>query len=68
MSKGIDYPSIDELLTKFNSKYKLAYLAGVLAKYIKEEKLEFDSSDYQCKSPIGIALEEILKGNLKSNI
>ena len=36
--EGLRYPSIDNLLTKIDSKYKLAYASAKRAKIIKEEE------------------------------
>ena len=36
-NEGLRYPSIDDLLTKIDSKYKLAYTAAKRAKIIKKE-------------------------------
>lgn len=53
------YPSVDALLEKIDSKYKLAYVAAKRAKIIEEE--EYTSyDDCQCVKPVGQALEEIL--------
>ncbi|MBP5343063.1 DNA-directed RNA polymerase subunit omega [bacterium] len=60
--EGLRYPSIDDLLTKIDSKYKLAYTAAKRAKIIKEE--EYSSMEElggsECATPVGMALEEIL--------
>lgn len=55
---GLRYPSIDDLLTKMNSKYKLAYTSAKRAKIIKEE--DDVIIDHSCCKPVGIALEEII--------
>ncbi len=60
---GLRYPSIDNLLTKIDSKYKLAYAAAKRAKIIKED--EYVSIDPKCSKPVGIALEEILEGKVQ---
>lgn len=57
--EGLRYPSIDDLLTKIDSKYKLAYASAKRAKIIKEE--EYTPIDPTCSKPVGIALEEILE-------
>lgn len=59
---GLRYPSIDDLLTKIDSKYKLAYASAKRAKIIKED--EYVSIDPKCSKPVGIALEEILVGKV----
>ena len=60
--EGLRYPSIDNLLTKIDSKYKLAYASAKRAKIIKEE--EYIAIDPKCSKPVGIALEEILAGKV----
>ncbi len=55
---GMRYPSIDKLLSKIDSKYKLVYAASKVAHIIEAEKLKVDGT--QCVKSIGIALEEIL--------
>ncbi|MEC9484982.1 MAG: DNA-directed RNA polymerase subunit omega [Candidatus Izemoplasma sp.] len=59
---GLRYPSIDNLLTQIDSKYKLAYASAKRAKKIKE----FDdvTIEHKCSKPVGIALEEILEGKI----
>jgi DNA-directed RNA polymerase subunit omega len=59
---GLRYPSIDDLLTHIDSKYKLAYASAKRAKKIKE----FDdvSIDAKCAKPVGVALEEIIEGKI----
>ncbi|RJX25688.1 MAG: DNA-directed RNA polymerase subunit omega [Acholeplasma sp.] len=59
---GMRYPSIDKLLSKIDSKYKLVYAASKVAHIIETEKLSVDGS--QCVKSIGIALEEILNGRV----
>ena len=56
--EGLRYPSIDNLLTKIDSKYKLAYASAKRAKIIREE--DNVSIDAKCSKPVGQALEEIL--------
>jgi DNA-directed RNA polymerase subunit omega len=60
--EGLRYPSIDDLLTHIDSKYKLAYASAKRAKKIKE----FDdvTIEEKCSKPVGIALEEILEGKI----
>jgi DNA-directed RNA polymerase subunit omega len=60
---GMRYPSIDLLLEKIDSKYKLAYAASLRAKSIEEEK----GSTIKCKcvKPVGQALEEIIADKVK---
>ncbi len=59
---GMRYPSIDKLLSKIDSKYKLVYAASKVAHIIETEKLSVDGA--QCVKSIGIALEEILNGRV----
>ncbi len=62
-TEGMRYPSIDKLLTKIDSKYKLAYAASKRAKII-EEKNDL-SIECRCVKPVGQALEEILEEKIK---
>jgi len=55
---GMRYPSIDKLLDKIDSKYKLVYAASKVAKIIDEKDLIID--DAKCVKSVGVALEEIL--------
>lgn len=61
--EGLRYPSIDNLLTKIDSKYKLAYASAKRAKIIKEE--EYTAVDPKSSKPVGVALEEILEDKVK---
>lgn len=56
--EGLRYPSIDNLLTVVDSKYKLAYIAAKRAKIIKKD--EYSSVENKCVKPVGKALEEVL--------
>lgn len=60
---GMRYPSIDSLLEKIDSKYKLVYAASKVAEIIDREKLVIE--DAKCVKSVGIALEEILKDRVK---
>ena len=62
---GMRYPSVDELLKKIDSKYKLAYAAAKRAKIIEQENGWSSLEDPLCDKPIGIALEEILEDKPK---
>lgn len=62
-TEGLRYPSIDNLLTKIDSKYKLAYASAKRAKIIKEE--DYISVDAISSKPVGVALEEILQDKVK---
>ncbi len=55
---GMRYPSIDNLLAKIDSKYKLVYAASKVAKIIDEEKLTIEGA--KCVKSVVMALEEIL--------
>lgn len=55
---GMRYPSIDQLVNKSKSKYKLVIGAAKRAKEITKDKKHLVSNPYNTKS-IGIALEEI---------
>lgn len=56
---GMRYPSVDKLLDKVDSKYKLAYIAAKRAKIIEEEQY-CATEESICAKPVGQALEEIL--------
>ncbi|MDY0074551.1 MAG: DNA-directed RNA polymerase subunit omega [Acholeplasmataceae bacterium] len=60
---GMRYPSIDKLLSKIDSKYKLVFAASRVAHILESEKLKVDGA--QCVKSIGIALEEILNGRVE---
>lgn len=60
---GLRYPSVDDLLTKIDSKYKLVYAAGKVAGIIERDRIRIDEA--KCVKPIGIALEEILKDRVE---
>ncbi len=58
---GMRYPSVDMLLEKVDSKYKLAYLAAKRAKIIEEEEgYTAEGVEVICDKPVGQALEEVL--------
>ena len=59
------YPSVDSLLEKIDSKYKIAYISAKRARQIVDEgqsQLDFVEGLPIAKSskPVGMALEEIL--------
>ncbi len=60
---GMRYPSIDKLLEKIDSKYKLVYAASKVARIIEDEKLQVENA--QCVKSIGVALEEILNNKVE---
>ncbi|WAN63546.1 DNA-directed RNA polymerase omega subunit [Candidatus Phytoplasma rubi] len=59
--EGLNYPSIDELLKRIDSKYKLAYLSSKIAHVIEENKL--DVYDIEGNKILSKALSEIVNGN-----
>lgn len=63
----LDYPSIDDLLNKVNSKYSLSILASKRAHEL-EGKIENAHGelleDYQSVSYLGKALEEIASADV----
>ena len=56
--EGMRYPSIDKLLNKIDSKYKLVYAASKVSEILEKKKLVV--IDAKCEKSVGIALEEIL--------
>lgn len=60
-SDGMRYPSVDKLLEKVDSKYKLVYISAKRARIIEEENY-CPLEDSICDKPVGKALEEILAG------
>lgn len=60
--EGLRYPSIDLLLEKIDSKYKLAYAAALRAKALKEHDDSVIKA--KCSKPVGIALEEVQGGKV----
>lgn len=62
--EGMRYPSVDKLLEKVDSKYKLAYIAAKRAKIIEEENY-CAAEDSICAKPVGQALEEILEDKVE---
>ncbi len=60
-TEGMRYPSVDKLLDKVDSKYKLAYIAARRARVIEDEQ-GYIAEDINsiCAKPVGQALEEIL--------
>lgn len=55
---GMRYPSIDVLLEKIDSKYKLVYAASKVAEIIDREEIEIEEA--KCLKSVGVALEEII--------
>jgi DNA-directed RNA polymerase subunit omega len=61
---GMRYPSIDKLLEKVDSKYKLAYISAKRAKIIESEQY-IAIENPKCVKPVGQALEEILEDKVR---
>ena len=61
---GMRYPSIDKLLEKIDSKYKLVYASSKRAKIIEEEN-HIAIENPKCVKPVGQALEEVLEDKVK---
>ena len=61
---GMRYPSIDKLLEKIDSKYKLVYASSKRAKIIEEENY-IAIENPKCVKPVGQALEEVLEDKVK---
>ena len=59
---GLNYPTIDVLLEKIDSKYKLVYAASKVAHMIERENL--DIKDAKSVTSVGKALEEIVNGKV----
>jgi DNA-directed RNA polymerase subunit omega len=59
---GLRYPSIDALLDKIPSKYKLVYAASKVARLLEEANLEVEDSISE--KSIGVTLEEIIAGRV----
>ena len=57
---GMRYPSIDKLLEKVDSKYKLVYISSKRAKIIESEDYVAIENP-RCVKSVGQALEEILE-------
>lgn len=59
------YPSIDSLLEKFGSKYKLVTVSAKRAREIKEDPTRpCQVENPVSHKPVGLALEEIVHGYL----
>ena len=61
---GMRYPSIDKLLEKVDSKYKLVYISSKRAKIIESEDY-IAIENPKCVKSVGQALEEILEEKVK---
>ena len=64
---GLRYPSIDDLLTKIDSKYKLAFTAAKRAKVINQDGYSSmeELGGNKCYTSVGKALEEILNNKIE---
>ncbi|MFV0274803.1 MAG: DNA-directed RNA polymerase subunit omega [Bacilli bacterium] len=57
------FPSIDKLLTKVDSKYKLVHVASKRAKQMDATNLyQMKENEYKHKKSVGRALEELDNG------
>ncbi|WCA22323.1 DNA-directed RNA polymerase subunit omega [Candidatus Phytoplasma oryzae] len=69
INEGLNYPSIDELLKRIDSKYKLAYLSSKIAHIIEESKLNAMKLDIEnknnSKKVLSQALLEIINDNFE---
>ena len=61
---GMRYPSIDKLLEKVDSKYKLVYISSKRAQIIESEDY-IAIENPRCVKSVGQALEEILEDKVK---
>lgn len=60
------YPSIDKLLTKVDSKYKLVHVSSKRSKQMLENKhFQMKENEYVNKKELGRALEELDNGLVK---
>lgn len=69
-SEGLRYPSIDQLISKTNSKYKLVIAVAKRAREIEKGEHTPEPGVPLVSNPvnkkcIGMALEEILSGKVK---
>lgn len=64
---GMRYPSIDQLVAKSNSKYRLIVGAAKRAKALdrKNDPEEILIDKHLSKKSIGIALEEVIAGKIE---
>ena len=61
---GMRYPSIDKLLEKVDSKYKLVYISSKRAQIIENEDY-IAIENPRCVKSVGQALEEILEDKVQ---
>ncbi|ERL65574.1 DNA-directed RNA polymerase subunit omega [Schleiferilactobacillus shenzhenensis] len=59
----ISYPSIDDLLKRYDSRYSLAVLSAKRAHQLEKGDPKMLSS-YESPKTVGMALEEIAKGKV----
>lgn len=64
---GLRYPSIDQLVEKTNSKYRLVVGAAKRARALerKNDPEQAKVANPRSQKSLGIALEEIVEGKLK---
>lgn len=59
------YPSIDKLLNKVDSKYRLVHIAAKRSREIQDTKhLQLPEEEYISKKNIGRALEELAENKI----
>lgn len=61
---GMRYPSIDQLVTKTKSKYKLVVGVAKRSRQINKSKCLLQPEEIHSKKSIGMALEEVLAGKV----
>lgn len=61
---GMRYPSIDQLVTKTKSKYKLVVGVAKRAREIDKKGCLLEPEEIHSKKSIGMALEEVLAGKV----
>ncbi|RAM57789.1 DNA-directed RNA polymerase subunit omega [Candidatus Phytoplasma oryzae] len=64
INEGLNFPSIDELLNRIDSKYKLAYLSSKIAHIIEESKIYISNKNDE-KKVLSQALLEIINNNFE---
>jgi DNA-directed RNA polymerase subunit omega len=63
-NEGINYPSIDKLLEKIDSKYKLAYLSSKIAHVIEDNGIDINNN-MDGEKVLSKALLEIINDNFE---
>ena len=61
---GMRYPSIDQLVTKTKSKYKLVVGVAKRSRQINKSNCLLHPEEIHSKKSIGMALEEVLAGKV----